>query len=413
MKGEFDVKKFMILFVLMTMVVNGGPTINLKASSLDLNNGNASLMYIFGYQVVQPHTVNVYSVKELENYLNRYYYIFDDDPMYFDRDKYDESFFKDNFLCFHFVALAGGGPPLEVTSILETADSIEVEITRPGFHPTADTGNWFLVLEMDRAHTAMDKDITVTMVKILPSDYIKDIWYITSSSSLDVTEPSIVKITSVLELEEYINNHVFEQRSTVFHDDEVLWPIDPEIYLDEKYDESFFKSNFLILAALWEPSGSTQHRVEAVREINDLIDVKIERILPVYGIDQPGFCYVIIEPSRSFVKKDVSLTIVERQLPGIRSVFVNDNITVDLTRPKVDNEAFIAAVYDVNGKLLSISQNVTETDRLNVYDVSVDIHQADTKTIKVMWWNGLEPMQPLCQAATMIKDNNGEWTMAD
>ena len=65
-----------------------------------------------------------------------------------------------------------------------------------------------------------------------------------------------------------------------------------------------------------------------------------------------------------------------------------------------------AAVYDANGRLLTMSQPAAETESRNVYDVNFDVQAIGAKIIKVMWWSGLNTMQPLCQSATVIKEGD-------
>ena len=97
----------------------------------------------------RPQSVKVFSVEELDNYINEYHY--NNIPLYFDRNKYDASFFEDKLLYFTLVTITGGSPKLEITSLSETTGAIDVEVTIPRWPlTTPDAASWILVLEMDR-----------------------------------------------------------------------------------------------------------------------------------------------------------------------------------------------------------------------------------------------------------------------
>jgi len=100
--------------------------------------------------------------------------------------------------------------------------------------------------------------------------------------------------------------------------------------------------------------------------------------------------------------------------PRILSAAISDNgeVTIILNCLKDSGEVLIAAVYDNRNRLLALNNNAikTETEASDFYEykISADISSADAKKIKVMWWNGLNTMQPLC-VSKGIKYNGNDW----
>ena len=152
--------------IFMFATVFSGFYVSAKDETIDFNELtadeiNASLI-VGVNDHSRPQAVKVFSVEELDNYINEYHY--NNIPLYFDRNKYDASFFEDKLLYFTLVTITGGSPKLEITSLSETTGAIDVEVTIPRWPlTTPDATSWILVLEMDR--TKMDKEVSVTTVQ--------------------------------------------------------------------------------------------------------------------------------------------------------------------------------------------------------------------------------------------------------
>ena len=85
---------------------------------------------------------------------------------------------------------------------------------------------------------------------------------------------------------------------------------------------------------------------------------------------------------------------------GIVSVtpqIANSRVTVGVSNPKADAIALIVAVYD-GGKLLSVKAETTSAQG----DIAVNgvAFPANAKSVKVMLWENLQSMKPLCGAVT-------------
>lgn len=138
--------------------------------------------------------------------------------------------------------------------------------------------------------------------------------------------------------------------------------------------------------------------------------IDVEVTIPRWPLTTPDATswILVLEMDRTKMDKEVSVTTVQQK---IQSVGVADNnIIIELNGPIFEGEILFAAVYDANGRLLTMSQPAAETESRNVYDVNFDVQAIGAKIIKVMWWSGLNTMQPLCQSATVIKEGDN-WIM--
>ena len=156
--------------------------------------------------------------------------------------------------------------------------------------------------------------------------------------------------------------------------------------------------------------GSPKLEITSLSETTGSIDVEVT--IPRWPFTTPDSAswILVLEMDRTKMDKEVSVTTVQQK---IQSVGVTDNnIIIELNGPIFEGEILFAAVYDANGRLLTMSQPADETENRNVYDVNFDAQAIGAKIIKVMWWNGLNTMQPLCQSATVIKEGDN-WIMKE
>ena len=94
------------------------------------------------------------------------------------------------------------------------------------------------------------------------------------------------------------------------------------------------------------------------------------------------------------VSRDVATnTVVKYTTSGIKFYVTCDS--------DVDNAVMIAAVYDINGKLLSL--DTQECDGVNEYILSVD-KSGDEVYAKIMIWNSLNKMKPIGDAEEISLD---------
>lgn len=90
--------------------------------------------------------------------------------------------------------------------------------------------------------------------------------------------------------------------------------------------------------------------------------------------------------------------------PPIKAIINGLNITVTPNRPILENEIIIVSLYGDGGQLLEIRQ-IKQDDSLTVAVSRL----AEAKTIKIMWWNGMNTMQPICGYDILINNNGSEW----
>jgi len=68
----------------------------------------------------------------------------------------------------------------------------------------------------------------------------------------------------------------------------------------------------------------------------------------------------------------------------------------------------VAAVYDGRGRMLAVKYETIEQNG----DIPVPVDIGSGVKIKAMLWDGINTIKPLCEAATIIKDNTGNWKLA-
>ena len=99
----------------------------------------------------------------------------------------------------------------------------------------------------------------------------------------------------------------------------------------EKYDEAYFKENYLILVALEEPSGSVRHAVEQV--IVDFggqdTELWIKRIVPEAGTDDMAQWHLIVELQKHGVT----------EYSGAVQVYIDGELAYDVDRIVPPEEA--------------------------------------------------------------------------
>lgn len=107
----------------------------------------------------------------------------------------------------------------------------------------------------------------------------------------------------------------------------------------QKYDESYFKEQVLILVTLEEPSGSIRHEVTSVERTKDgKLAVSVDRLVPQVHTDDMAGWHIIVEPEAgATVEYDTDVILFvdgEEMLTGERTVrngYRNEaNISVDI-----------------------------------------------------------------------------------
>lgn len=383
-------KRIIVLSIFITLVLSitfGGLSTEAKDNS-ESEGVNAFVMCSQYWN--QPNEKRVFSVEDLNNYIYEYYY--DDMPIKFDVNKYDENFFKDKFLCFYHVTNVADSK-LKISSVSETTDSVEVEISKYDLYAPSDYVAWILVLEMDRTLSNKEVSITTVTTEFTPKPTPEPLDGINASLIVRVNDhssPQAVKVFSVEELDNYINEYHYNNIP---------------LYFDmNKYDSSFFDDKLLYFTLVTITGGSPKLEITSLSETTGAIDVEIT--VPRWPFTTPDAAawILVLEMDRTKMDKEVSVTTVQQK---IQSVGVDDsNIIIELNGPIFEGEILFAAVYNANGRMLTMSQPAAETENLNVYDVNFDAQTTDAKIIKVMWWSGLNTMQPLCQSATVVKEGD-------
>ena len=80
-----------------------------------------------------------------------------------------------------------------------------------------------------------------------------------------------------------------------------------------------------------------------------------------------------------------------------------EGIEVQLSRPVQGNEHVIAVVYDNNGIILRAKlHSASDTEYLTI----PALLDENSYKIKIMWWDGLDTMKPICNAAILEKAND-------
>lgn len=93
------------------------------------------------------------------------------------------------------------------------------------------------------------------------------------------------------------------------------------------------------------------------------------------------------------------------------SVDENNDVKIQLSKDIQNNEALIVASYTESGELLCLKTEMfakSNTQTTNEYVININLPEY-AQLIKVMLWNDLKNMQPLCPATKLQKIYN-EWT---
>ena len=389
-------KRIIVLSIIITLVLSiifGGVSAEEKNNS-ESRDFNALIMCSQYWN--QPNETRVFSVEDLNNYIYENYY--NDTTIKFDVNKYDETFFKDKFLCFYHVTNVADSK-LEISSVSETTDSVEVEISKYDLYAPSDYVAWILVLEMDRTLSNKEVSVTTVTTEFMPKSTPEPLDGVNASLIVGVNDhsrPQSVKVFSVEELDNYINEYHYNNIP---------------LYFDRnKYDASFFEDKLLYFTLVTITGGSPKLEITSLSETTGAIDVEVT--IPRWPLTTPDAAswILVLEMDRTKMDKEVSVTTVQQK---IQSVGVADNnFIIELNGLIFEGEILFAAVYDTNGRLLTMSQPAAETENRSVYDVNFDAQATGAKIIKVMWWSGLNTMQPLCQSATVIKEGDN-WIMKE
>ncbi|MCH5184928.1 MAG: carboxypeptidase regulatory-like domain-containing protein [Oscillospiraceae bacterium] len=197
--------------------------------------------------------------------------------------RYDESFFDDGFLYFHYIYTGSGGDKYNIIRAEETETSIDIEVTRERSGYSDDINSWVAVLEADKS--LYDKDITVTfnnMSRYKVRYYGDNIDPYRLSDDEDIresmTKPYIVKIGAYEDL--------------------------PENYKDTDYKYLDFDKYFLLVLNWLEPRQVRTLGLANAVEGGDCVDIELFRFIP--GGEYPEvispYCAVLEMPRENHDK---------------------------------------------------------------------------------------------------------------
>jgi len=110
-------------------------------------------------------------------------------------------------------------------------------------------------------------------------------------------------ITSKSEIEQYYGN----QQIKICDKQDGVWG-EQDCNTIEKYSNSYFADNFLVIVELWEPSGSIRHKVERIDENGNIV---INRLVPKLGTDDIGQWGIIIELNNNFKTRQFQIVFLE------------------------------------------------------------------------------------------------------
>lgn len=124
----------------------------------------------------------------------------------------------------------------------------------------------------------------------VPNEYDALVQYIRTEGHHDSEYPQTVIIKSRQELYNYYIENKYdydlwnEWNSTVSFIDAI-----------EKYDETFFEDNALLLVLMQEGSGSNRHRVKDIQKEDDMVTVEVDRLLPEPFTCDMAMWHIIVE----------------------------------------------------------------------------------------------------------------------
>lgn len=192
--------------------------------------------------------------------------------------------------------------------------------------------------------------------KPVKKDEIGDIQYIRTNGGTENDQfPYVTIIHSVQELEQYYNEQKdhfsLEHRENVSSDSTIG-------FLDacERYDEAYFKENYIILLRLEESSGSNRHEVTATTINSDgELSIHVKTICPEVGTCDMAQWHIILEFSNKVAvsrPEDITVCLDGRKLFATQWVDKNDpenridNLFQELIITKIyDNCFFATSVY--------------------------------------------------------------------
>jgi hypothetical protein len=141
---------------------------------------------------------------------------------------------------------------------------------------------------------------------ILLTDFSKyEVQYIKVQSVYDEYDefPHIYTIASTAELEQYReeNPALFEYT----HDSTDSISLANVVV---KYTDAFFNERYLVIVALWEPSGSNKHKVTKIEKDGN---IKINRLIPPQGNAAIAVWHLLIELDNDFQPEEFFTTITD------------------------------------------------------------------------------------------------------
>ena len=224
--------------------------------------------------------------------------------------KYNAEFFRNQFLLLVATSTPHGGIELEITSIYslyEDTSVIYVEeseiFSGPGGGGGTIVTSFTHVLEVNRS--LLEAEFRFTFITSW-ENYIGNISYFTSNIIDETWElPSVVRITSVEELEEF-----YTENAEFLSED-----IKDEIFRNPKFDDEFFnapqrfRSNFLMFIALEESSELEVTKIYSYG--NELQDINIE-IIRNAEINT-SYQYIVIEMSTSRLNSNFTLNMADQR----------------------------------------------------------------------------------------------------
>ena len=171
-KVEFIMKRIFNIFFSITIMLSILASFPINAQSQDDMSGVKNILYFtsgYGNIAPQKNIVKIISAAELADYYNNNIQPFSQGVGYhvendvFLNSQYNEVFFENSFLVFIELEIESGSTQIQISSVLEKNEIIEVEIKRVLAElSTPDEVYWNIVLEMDKSLS--DKDLSLSIL---------------------------------------------------------------------------------------------------------------------------------------------------------------------------------------------------------------------------------------------------------
>jgi hypothetical protein len=116
--------------------------------------------------------------------------------------------------------------------------------------------------------------------------------------------PVITVVSSKNDLQDYYEKH----RKRIYGENGTLLPDNNFLNAIEKYSDTYFSNNFLLIIGLIEGSGSNRHKVEKIEGNGTIV---IKRLLPEMGTADMAAWSIIIELDRNSKAKQYSAILID------------------------------------------------------------------------------------------------------